>query len=199
MVESGLCWWSLRRFTYGDLVTTFTSSKWPSLNPFPASDYCCQLSDSSPESSLNHPIGSSDGRCVQRFSQSPSGDTLSSGPVLFVTATAELPQRVWLSPADRLYLKAFTPFPFSLWTAPCTGLAADYPLFHLIRFLPSSGRYTTCCILLFKRTAVLRALGLPRNLAMSHPLYHDKDTSLHFTGNSLEATFSPSYNKRAGT
>ena len=88
VVESGLCWWSLRRFTYGDLVTTFTSSKWPSLNPFPALNGSCPLSSASPVSSLNHSIGSSDGRCVQRFSQTLYKRTaLSSGPVLFVTAT----------------------------------------------------------------------------------------------------------------
>ena len=58
--------WSFRRFTYGNLVTTFTSSKWPSLDNFSVPSCCCQLLRSNPKASLSHSIGSSDGRCVQR-------------------------------------------------------------------------------------------------------------------------------------
>ena len=60
------CEWSFRRFTYGNLVTTFTSSKWPSLDDFLVPSCCCQLPESNPKASLSHSIGSSDGRCVQR-------------------------------------------------------------------------------------------------------------------------------------
>ena len=60
------CEWSFRRFTYGNLVTTFTSSKWPSLDDFSVPCCCCQLRESNPKASLSHSIGSSDGRCVQR-------------------------------------------------------------------------------------------------------------------------------------
>ena len=39
---------------------------------FPAQMWCCHLMSASPETSLNHSIGSSDGRCVQHFSSSSS-------------------------------------------------------------------------------------------------------------------------------
>jgi hypothetical protein len=52
--------------TYGDLVTTFTSSKRPSLTNFPALGGRCRPPWASPKASLGRSIGSSDGRCVQR-------------------------------------------------------------------------------------------------------------------------------------
>ena len=59
------CEWSFRRFTYGNLVTTSPSSKWPYLQNFPlqppGTGDCC-----SPNNSQEHSIGRSDGRCVQR-------------------------------------------------------------------------------------------------------------------------------------
>ena len=59
-------WWSIRRFTYGYLVTTFTSSKQTSLIRFTTSRLTCARQNITPETSLPNSIGSSDGRCVQR-------------------------------------------------------------------------------------------------------------------------------------
>ena len=62
----GFCKCTLRKDLYLNLVTTFTSSKWPSLTSFPAPSSRCRPPSASPEASLSHSIGSSDGRCVQR-------------------------------------------------------------------------------------------------------------------------------------
>ena len=63
--DIGLCEWSFRRFTYGNLVTTSPSSKWwGSLN---FERHVLQSwTNQSPNYSPNHSIGRSDGRCVQR-------------------------------------------------------------------------------------------------------------------------------------
>ena len=60
-------WWSFRRFTYGNLVTIFTSSKWSSSTD--STGPCRDLTNAAGsirKASLNHSIGSSDGGCVQR-------------------------------------------------------------------------------------------------------------------------------------
>ncbi len=63
--DIGMCEWSFRRFTYGNLVTTSPSSKWwGSLN---FERHVLQSwTNQSPNYSPNHSIGRSDGRCVQR-------------------------------------------------------------------------------------------------------------------------------------
>ena len=62
----GSCQWSFRRFTYGNLVTTSPSSRWLSLQKFSMLSISENTSNINPDNSLNHPIGRSDGRCVQR-------------------------------------------------------------------------------------------------------------------------------------
>ena len=65
-VEVGLsCKWSFRRFTYGNLVTTSASSSSKGLRKFP-SNVSGTESLLGPDNSPVEPIGSSDGRCVQR-------------------------------------------------------------------------------------------------------------------------------------
>ena len=59
-------WWSFRRFTYGNLVTTFTSSRYVSSMIFPRQTAARDRHCLGRKTSLTHPIGSSDGRCVQR-------------------------------------------------------------------------------------------------------------------------------------
>ena len=55
-----------RRVRRINLVTTFTSSKRPSLINFSAIRCRCRLPKANPKTSLSRSIGSSDGRCVQR-------------------------------------------------------------------------------------------------------------------------------------
>ena len=64
-VKEHLCEWSFRRFTYGNLVTTSPSSRWLGLIKLSKRT----VNDKyviNPKSLPNHPIGRSDGRCVQR-------------------------------------------------------------------------------------------------------------------------------------
>ena len=87
--------WSFRRFTYGNLVTTFTSSKRSSSIAFSSEAQLAKagLGDNR-TTSLGRSIGSSDGRCVQRAgTQSTRGhdSRLLGIPRLRVTITRLCP------------------------------------------------------------------------------------------------------------
>ena len=173
----------LRLDGYGNLVTTFTSSKWPSLPNFSALGCCCQLPNANLRGSLSHSIGSSDGRCVQRCSplHSSSGlqDHTSQAPGI---TELHLENRFHggtdyiLSPFASTSLLAKSPLPFSLWTAFHARICKFRTWLrithcdHLCRFyhtrgsLPLGGHHRVRFRL---DLPVGKALGLPRNLTVS--------------------------------